>query len=151
MRSIWPSSSTALHPPSRARCAFSDRDLHSRMPLVPTPARLKLEHACDQWHFSPVSTSYRSNRKFRPNTEGKHDVLERYADVVAASANFMADFARGGRAGNATHYHYELGPPIMNSAEHGDKLGLPAGCGLVLSCSCAPWILSLTIEILPCI
>jgi hypothetical protein len=23
------------------RCAFSDRDLHSRMPLVPTPARLK--------------------------------------------------------------------------------------------------------------
>jgi hypothetical protein len=25
----------------RARCAFSGRNLHSRMPLVPTPARLK--------------------------------------------------------------------------------------------------------------
>jgi hypothetical protein len=27
---------------------FSTRNLHSRMPLVPTPARLKLLHACDQ-------------------------------------------------------------------------------------------------------
>jgi hypothetical protein len=26
---------------SNARCAFFDRNLHSRMPLVPTPARLK--------------------------------------------------------------------------------------------------------------
>ena len=43
----------------------------------------------------------------------------------------MADFARGGRAGNewAGGYHYQLGPPIMNSAEHGDKLQLPLGCG----------------------
>jgi hypothetical protein len=31
-----------------ARCAFFGRNLHSRMPLVPTPARLKLLHACDQ-------------------------------------------------------------------------------------------------------
>jgi hypothetical protein len=29
------------------RCAFSDRNLHSRMPFVPTPARLKLLHARD--------------------------------------------------------------------------------------------------------
>jgi hypothetical protein len=29
------------------RCAFFHRDLHSRMPLVPTPVRLKLLHACD--------------------------------------------------------------------------------------------------------
>jgi hypothetical protein len=25
----------------KVRCAFSDRNLHSRVPLVPTPARLK--------------------------------------------------------------------------------------------------------------
>jgi hypothetical protein len=31
-----------------ARCAFSDRNLHSRMPLDPTHVRLKLLHACDQ-------------------------------------------------------------------------------------------------------
>jgi hypothetical protein len=29
-----------------ARCAFSDRNLHSRMPFVPTPTRLKLLRAC---------------------------------------------------------------------------------------------------------
>jgi hypothetical protein len=28
--------------------AFSDRNLHSRMPLDPTHVRLKLLHACDQ-------------------------------------------------------------------------------------------------------
>jgi hypothetical protein len=30
------------------RCAFSDRNLHSRMPLDPTHVRLKLLPACDQ-------------------------------------------------------------------------------------------------------
>jgi hypothetical protein len=39
----------------RVRCAFSDRNLHSRMPLDPTHVRLKLLHACDQWHSSRVS------------------------------------------------------------------------------------------------
>ena len=44
--------------------------LHSRMPLVPTPARLKLLHACDQWHSSRVSTtSYRYHRKLCRNAE----------------------------------------------------------------------------------
>jgi hypothetical protein len=38
------------------RCAFFDRDLHSRMPLVSIPARLKLLHAFDQWHSSRVVT-----------------------------------------------------------------------------------------------
>jgi aspartate/methionine/tyrosine aminotransferase len=32
----------------RVRCAFLGRNLHSRRPLVPTPARLRLLHACDQ-------------------------------------------------------------------------------------------------------
>jgi hypothetical protein len=40
----------------KVRCAFSDRNLHSRMPLDPTHARLKLLHACDQWHSSRVFT-----------------------------------------------------------------------------------------------
>jgi hypothetical protein len=35
-------------PVLKVQCAFSDEILHSRMPLVPTPARLKLLHACDQ-------------------------------------------------------------------------------------------------------
>jgi hypothetical protein len=56
---------------ARARCAFFDRNLHSRMPLVPTPARLKLLHACNQWHSSRVSTFLTSSPcKLCPNTEG---------------------------------------------------------------------------------
>jgi hypothetical protein len=40
-----------------ARCAFSYRDLHSRLPLSFTPLlRLKHFHACDQWHSSRVAT-----------------------------------------------------------------------------------------------
>jgi hypothetical protein len=42
------------------RCTFSDRNAHSRMPLVLMPARLKRCHACDQWHSSREFTpSYR--------------------------------------------------------------------------------------------
>ena len=63
-------------------------------------------------------------------SQERADILERYSNVVSASADFMADFARGGRIGNETSgYHFELGPPIMNSAEHGDQLQLPKGCG----------------------
>jgi hypothetical protein len=39
-----------------------DRILYSRMPLVPTPARLKLLHACEQCHSSRVGMSYRLTR-----------------------------------------------------------------------------------------
>jgi hypothetical protein len=39
--------------------------------LDPTHVRLKLFHACDQWHSSRVSTPLTgSHCKFRPNTEG---------------------------------------------------------------------------------
>jgi hypothetical protein len=38
------------------RCAVFDRNLHSRVALVPTPARLKRLHACDQWHSSRAFT-----------------------------------------------------------------------------------------------
>jgi Zn-dependent M16 (insulinase) family peptidase len=36
--------------------SFFDWILHSRMPLVPTPARSKVLHACDQWDSSGDST-----------------------------------------------------------------------------------------------
>jgi 1,4-dihydroxy-2-naphthoate octaprenyltransferase len=42
---------------SAVRCAFSDRILHSRMPLNPTHVRLKLLHAWGQWHSSRESTA----------------------------------------------------------------------------------------------
>jgi hypothetical protein len=42
------------------RCTFSNRNLHSRMPVVPSSVRLKLLHACDQWHASRgAHSSYR--------------------------------------------------------------------------------------------
>jgi hypothetical protein len=60
--------------------AFFDRDLHARMPLVPTPARVKRCHACDQWHSSRVSTTLPLTPvKLRPNTEGRGKRLMRLA------------------------------------------------------------------------
>jgi hypothetical protein len=45
-------------------------------------ARVKLEHACDQWYASRVPTaSYRFHRKLRPNAEGGAPGHERRADV----------------------------------------------------------------------
>jgi hypothetical protein len=44
-------------PAKRCACAFSDRTLHSRMPMDPAHVRLKLLHACDQWHSSRESTA----------------------------------------------------------------------------------------------
>jgi hypothetical protein len=53
----------ATPPVARAtvRCAVFDRNLHSRIPLRITPLlRLKLLHACDQWHSARMfTTSYR--------------------------------------------------------------------------------------------
>jgi hypothetical protein len=58
------------------RCAFFGRNLHSRMPLVPTPARLKLLHACDQWHSSRKFTFLTSSHcELRPNTEGSQPLV----------------------------------------------------------------------------
>ena len=55
---------------ARAVCSFGQK-LQSRISLVPTPARLKLLHACDQWHSSRVFTPLTGwHVKFRPNTEG---------------------------------------------------------------------------------
>jgi hypothetical protein len=55
----------------KVRCAFFGRNLHSRMPLDPTHVRLKLLHACDQWHSSRKFTPLTGlHCKLRPNTEG---------------------------------------------------------------------------------
>jgi hypothetical protein len=54
------------------RCAFFDGNLHSMMPLVPTPARLTLLHACDPMAFlSGVHFLTGVHCKFHPNTEGQ--------------------------------------------------------------------------------
>jgi hypothetical protein len=59
--------------PHPVRCAFSDRNLHSRMPLDPTHVHLKLLHACDRWHSSRESTPLTGwHCKSRPNSEGHH-------------------------------------------------------------------------------
>jgi hypothetical protein len=60
---------------SSVRCSFFDRNLHSRMPLGPTPARLKRLHACDQWRASWVSTCFTSSHcKLHPTTKGKRNL-----------------------------------------------------------------------------
>jgi len=80
-----------------------DRNLHARMPLDPTHVRLKLLHACDQWHSSRVSTSRTgSHGKLRPNTAGKrgadHTTSRKLTKVVSRSGGEGSDSIRG-------HYH----------------------------------------------
>jgi hypothetical protein len=54
------------------RCAFFEIKLHSRVPLVPTSARLKYLHAWDHWHssrvFAPLTGCHCT---LHPNTEGQ--------------------------------------------------------------------------------
>jgi hypothetical protein len=50
-----------VHLPTGAVHVF-DRNSHSRMPLVSTPARFKLLQACDQWHSSRVFTFLTGSR-----------------------------------------------------------------------------------------
>jgi hypothetical protein len=57
---------------SRARCAFSDRNLHSRMPLDPTHVRLKRTCVCPMAFLSEVYCSYRCLHELCRNTEGTH-------------------------------------------------------------------------------
>jgi hypothetical protein len=60
------------------RCAF---DSHSRMPLIPTPVRLKRYPACDQWHSSRVFTPLTGwHCKLRPNTAGNGVLWGRVGD-----------------------------------------------------------------------
>jgi hypothetical protein len=75
---LWVMAASPLLACTDARCAFSDRKLHPRMPLVPTPARLKLLHACDQCHSSRVITPLTGwHCKLCPNTEGpEHERID---------------------------------------------------------------------------
>jgi hypothetical protein len=52
------------------RCAFFDRYLHSRMSLVPTPARLKRTCVCPIDFLSGVHCSYRYHHQLRQNIKG---------------------------------------------------------------------------------
>ena len=74
-------------PLAGVRCAFSDRNLHSRMSLDPTHVRLKLLHACDQWHSSRASTPLTGwHCKLHPNTEGRchHCTVLGFEQTLAA-------------------------------------------------------------------
>jgi hypothetical protein len=55
----------------------------------------------------------------------RKDILERYSSVVSASADFMADFARGGRAGNESG-GYRLWPTniVIQTSQAALILGL---------------------------
>jgi hypothetical protein len=62
---------------------FAGRNLHSRMPLVPTPARLNLLHACDHWHSSRMCTPLTGwHCQLRLNTEGLQSNRHLQASVV---------------------------------------------------------------------
>jgi Xaa-Pro dipeptidase len=64
------------------RCAFFDRILHSRMSLDPTHVRLKIYHACDQWHSSRESTPL--TVVIINYVEASKAVLKSSVDVMAA-------------------------------------------------------------------
>jgi hypothetical protein len=76
-----------VHAQRYLACLWTD-NLHSRMPLVSKPARLKRAHACGQCHSSRTSTaapltsdihccaSYRCHRKLCHNTLKVHDRCE---------------------------------------------------------------------------
>ena len=69
-----------------------DRNLQSRVPLVPTPARLKLLHACDQWHSSRVFNPLIGwHCKLCRNTEGH----AAYDDAPVSLVKEGPVFARG--------------------------------------------------------
>jgi hypothetical protein len=71
---------------AKVRCAFFDRNLHSRVPLDSTHVRLKLEHACDRWHFSRKFTPLTGlHCKSRPNTEGARSKVRSGAAGVAGA------------------------------------------------------------------
>jgi hypothetical protein len=72
------------------RCAFSGRIVHSKMPLDPTLARLKLLHACDQCHSFWESTAYRCHHKLCPNTAGPPKGITLEVDFVAPSSALAA-------------------------------------------------------------
>jgi hypothetical protein len=56
------------------RSSGFDRNLYARVPLVPTPARLKFLQACDQWHASRVSAAF---LPFIPQILPKHEGTNR--------------------------------------------------------------------------
>jgi hypothetical protein len=86
-----------------ARCAFFDMFLHSRMPLVLTPARFKInssDQACDQWHSTRVpSTSYRYPRKVCRNTEGKGRLASGCLQIQPLAVTWQRPFNRPLRHG----------------------------------------------------
>jgi hypothetical protein len=94
------------HPDSQwrdyVRCAFLDRNLHSVTPLVPTPARFKLVHACDQWHSSRVSI-------FLPvHTVNCDFTLKAAEESSQIEAAFLANKPQITFTGGKDHHEYTI-------------------------------------------
>jgi hypothetical protein len=58
------------------------------MPLVPTPLRLKLEHACDQWHSSQTSTAsfIKNTYQLALQFPSKHNSFKHGEAIIAADS-----------------------------------------------------------------
>jgi hypothetical protein len=89
------------------RCAFSDRNLHSRMPLDPTPARLKLEHACDHCHSSwgvhyllPVDTV----NSVQTRKAGRATLLEQHLIINPATPLMTSHTTKGHHGRDVAHH-----------------------------------------------
>jgi hypothetical protein len=76
---------------------FSTKELHSRMPLVPMPARVKLFYACDQLHSSRVVT-FLSVHTVTPSEHERH----KEHDISSLETMFLA----GERSDTNTIDHY---------------------------------------------
>ena len=72
--------SSATTRTTAVRCAFFDWGLYSRMPMVPTPARLKFLHACDVINGIPLAHSLLS-----PLTGWHYDSVQTLRATLAAS------------------------------------------------------------------
>jgi hypothetical protein len=87
-----------------ARCGarFSTAISTRGMPLDPMHVRLKLLHACDQWHSSRASTPLTGcHCKLRPNTEGKAGCYCRKNVVLTmnSATTLMTSYNTEGKAG----------------------------------------------------
>jgi hypothetical protein len=70
-----------------------DRNVHSMTPLDPTPARLKLVHARDQWQSSRVFIPLAGwHCKLGPNTEGVPPVLGALVSGWVPTINWTLQF-----------------------------------------------------------
>jgi hypothetical protein len=128
---------------------------HSRMPLVSTPARLKLLHVCDQWHSSRAFTPLTGcHCKLRPNTEGAADAPldsfstccgggeEAFFDAVGPFVPPSSQFDRGADVADGVSASMFVRCALLDRISRSRMLhwiprmtnAIPLGSPLLLSC-----------------